>query len=182
MATFANHVTGMLPATTLAPSSSEPYNLLRSPVNEDSSSGTPLRLVSSPSLIELPDAQSGSQVSPDTLSPIPGSSNARPLFSRSVFISFQKKSAQVPMSRSASECPLRRGEGGQNVGKSGKLQRSVSMINMPGVRYAGEASVYCNEEVGLVPSMYLCDVCSMNVKLYTYILNLARASHPGRKA
>lgn len=62
------------------------------------------------------------------------------------------------MARSTSEWSLRRGEGsslrsqeGHIVGSPGKLQQSVPMIDMAATRYAGEASVYYDEEVGVVP-------------------------------
>ncbi|KAF8119769.1 hypothetical protein EV363DRAFT_1379717 [Boletus edulis] len=47
--------------------------------------------------------------------------------------------------RSRAEGSLLRSQGDQSVGRLGKLQRSVSMINMAGVRYAGEAGVYSDE-------------------------------------
>lgn len=65
------------------------------------------------------------------------------------------------MSRSNSEWQLRRGESnllrsqdGQNVGGSRKLRRRVSMIDTTEARYAGEASVYYNDEVGIVSHIF----------------------------
>jgi hypothetical protein len=98
------------------------------------------------------------------------------------------------MSRSASEWSLRRGESsslrsreGHNVGSPGKLQQSVSTIDTTEVRYAGEASIYYDEEVGVVLRIVACiarphDVCSMRLTFCFDILNFGRASYPGRKA
>lgn len=149
----------MPPPTKLTPSSSE---VVGSPTNEDLPGGPPLRQVSSSDVTsESPGARSP-HGTPDTSIPIQDSTRPRPSFSRPVFRSFQMKSARV-LSRSASEWPLRRGESsllhpqeGKTVGGPTELQRSVSMTDMAGVRYAGEASVYYNEEVWLVPRIVAC--------------------------
>jgi len=154
----------MLPPTKLTPSSSE---VITSPpshpvdLDGDLPSGTPIqqvsRLYSSEFVSESPGAQSGSCSAPDT-PPAPILSNIRPPLSRPAFFSFQMKSVRASMARSTSEWSLRRGEGsslrsqeGHDVGSPGKLQRGVPMIDTTAARYAGEASVYYDEEVGVIP-------------------------------
>ncbi|KAF8119416.1 hypothetical protein EV363DRAFT_1441476 [Boletus edulis] len=165
IATFTKHVTGMLSSKELTPSSSEviastPRHLVGSPAEQDLFIGSPIRQVSSPPS-DAPasgplGAQSGSRSAPGTPTSIPYSSIPPPSFSWPVFLSSQMKSVRESMSRSTSEQQLSRAEGSllrsqgdQSVGRLGKLQRSVSMINMAGVRYAGEAGVYSDEAVGL---------------------------------
>lgn len=164
----------MLPPTKLSPSSSEviasaPSHMNDSVLNEDFPSGTPIQLLrpfSSDLLSESPGA-SGFHRALDPPEPIPGSSNLRPSFPRPMFFSFQTKPARAPMSRSASEWSLRRGESsllrsqeGHNVGSSSKPQRSAPTIDTTEVRYAGEASVYYDEEVGVVLRIVSC-ICAM---------------------
>lgn len=154
----------------ITPSSSEviasaPHHPLSGPPIEDLPSGTPVQQVSRPFASSLvsksPPTQDGSHSAPDTPVPIPHSSNLRPSLSLPMFFSFQTKPIRAPMSRSNSEWQLRRGESnllrsqdGQNVGGSRKLRRRVSMIDTTEARYAGEASVYYNDEVGIVSHIF----------------------------
>ncbi|KAH0829091.1 hypothetical protein J3R83DRAFT_2555 [Lanmaoa asiatica] len=166
MATFVKHVTGLLHPMKLTPSSSEvtasaPHHAV-SPVSEDLPNGTSIQQVSRPfssdPVRELPGTQGSSHSALDPPpAPTPDSSNLRPSFSRSVFLSFQMKSGRASVSTSTSERSLGRGESSllhsqdsPNAGTPGKLRRNVSMIDTAGVHYAGEASVYCNEVCGLL--------------------------------
>lgn len=165
IATFTKHVTGMLHPTKLTPSSSEvtapaPRHLFGNPVNVD----LPIQQVSRPfsndPVSESLGTQGGTHSAPDTPAPIQDSCDLRSSFSWPMFFSFQAKSGRASVSRSTSERSLRRRHStllrspdGQNVGSPGKLRRSASMIDTTGVRYAGEASVYYNEEVGVIPQV-----------------------------
>lgn len=173
IATFTKHVTGMLPQMDLTPSSSEviapaPYH----PTNADHPSGTSIQQISrlflSDVVTESPRTLDGSHSTPDSPAPTSDSSNLRSSFSRPAFFSFGMKSVRASISRSISEQSLRRGESsssrsqeGRNVGSPGKMRRSVSMIDTTEIRYAGEASIYYNQEVSAVPRIVAC-ICTMS--------------------
>ncbi|KAG8221217.1 hypothetical protein J3R82DRAFT_1377 [Butyriboletus roseoflavus] len=163
IATFTKHITGMLHPMRITPSSSEViasapalHHSLSSPVNEDIPSGAPIQQVSRPFssglVSESPGTQGGSHSAPDTPVHIPHPSSLRPSLSLPMFF-FQTKSIRSSMSRSTSERQLKRGEGslllsqdGQNMGSPSKLRRRVSMMGTTEARYAGEASIYYNDE------------------------------------
>ncbi|KIJ65967.1 hypothetical protein HYDPIDRAFT_181064 [Hydnomerulius pinastri MD-312] len=165
IATFTKHVTGMPNPLRPTPSSSglitTNSRLVNSPTNEEPPSSISMhqlpRAFSTTDLISRArDQVDGSHSGSDTPAPVPRSSNIQPSFSRPGF-SFRVRSAQAAIPKSSSSISLRKARSGllsargtPNVGGPGIRQRSASPSDQPEVRYAGEASVYCNDE-GLPP-------------------------------
>ena len=168
MATFIKHTTGLLDPKILTPSSSE---LLASPSQRpvdkidrnDASAPQGSRVFSNNLMTEPPHTLDGSRSTPEVPTLPSESSNSCPPSSKSGFFSFRMKSVQATMSRSISERSLRRAESnflhpqeGQHARSPHKLRRSASMIDTAGVRYAGEPSIYYDDEVGAVPRIAAC--------------------------
>ncbi|KAG9312192.1 hypothetical protein JVU11DRAFT_7489 [Chiua virens] len=157
IAAFTKHVTGILNPMELTSSSTDvatstPPRMVSSPMSEDLPSPAPAQkgfcsFSNDLSVSESPGTQVGSPSTPAATS---SSIISGPSFSPPPFFSFQRKPVPTSMSRSVSEQSLRgggsRSQNGKIVGNSSKLRRSASMITTPGVRYAGEASVYYDDE------------------------------------
>ncbi|KIK95764.1 hypothetical protein PAXRUDRAFT_826684 [Paxillus rubicundulus Ve08.2h10] len=158
IATFTRHVTGMLQPLQPTTSSSlgllatASHSMVSSPASEERLGGIlnhqlPRAFSTTELLSRARDNPDTSQSSLDTPGLAQGPSNTRPPISRPAFFSFRMKSS---ITRSSSASSL--GQTGGNsrddpkVERLGVRKRSLSVSDATGMRYAGEANVYCREE------------------------------------
>ncbi|KAF8841752.1 alpha/beta-hydrolase [Paxillus ammoniavirescens] len=158
IATFTKHVTGMLqplkPTTSSSPEllATTSRSMVSSPTSEEPLGDTlnhqlPHAFSTTELLSRAQDNPDTSQSSLSTPGPAQSASSTRPPISRPIFFSFRMKSS---ITRSSSASSLRQAGGssqdGPKVGSRGVRKRSLSVSDATGVCYAGEASVYYNEE------------------------------------